>query len=239
MNAWVKHSINRLFLSTTINRVFHSGIHGSRDIVADAKKNVEELKPRWELVLELFREPLEIDLIYQLRKCSPCCEEQSINRVFHSNMPGSRVIAADITKKCRGWKPLGPCTWIISRTIRERSNMSISKCSPCWEEQSINRVFHSVISRSRVRNARVKYSINRLFPLNEANIFAIDIFDLSLMVLERIQVQAPSGFQFLDIFFCISYNNSRSRNARVKYSINRLFLSTRRTSLQLTYLIYL
>ena len=59
------------------------------------------------------------------------------------------------------------------------------------------------------------------------------------MVLEIIQVQAPSEFQFLDIFFCISYNNSRSRNARVKYSINRLFLSTRRTSLQLTYLIYL
>ena len=53
------------------------------------------------------------------------------------------------------------------------------------------------------------------------------------MVLEIIQVQAPSGFQFLDIFFCISNNNSRSRNAKVKYSINRLFLSTRRTSLQL------
>ena len=53
------------------------------------------------------------------------------------------------------------------------------------------------------------------------------------MVLEIIQVQAPSGFQFLDIFFCISNNNSRSRNAKVKFSINRLFLSTRRTSLQL------
>ena len=56
------------------------------------------------------------------------------------------------------------------------------------------------------------------------------------MVLEIIQVQSPSGFQFLDIFFCISNNNSRSRNARVKHSIIRLFLSTRRTSLQLTYL---
>ena len=31
------------------------------------------------------------------------------------------------------------------------------------------------------------------------------------MVLEIIQVQGPSGFQFLDIFFCISNNNSRSR----------------------------
>ena len=34
----------------------------------------------------------------------------------------------------------------------------------------------------------------------EANIFAIDIFDLSLMVLRIIQAQGPSGFQFLDIF---------------------------------------
>ena len=45
------------------------------------------------------------------------------------------------------------------------------------------------------------------------------------MVLEIIQVQAPSGFQFLDIFFCISNNNSRSMHAGVKHSINRLFLS--------------
>ena len=37
-------------------------------------------------------------------------------------------------------------------------------------------------------------------PLNEANIFAIEIFDLSLMVLKIIQVQGPSGFPFLDIF---------------------------------------
>ena len=36
--------------------------------------------------------------------------------------------------------------------------------------------------------------------------------------------------------FCyISNNNSRSRHARVKHSINRLFLSTRRTFSQLTY----
>ena len=45
------------------------------------------------------------------------------------------------------------------------------------------------------------------------------------MVLEIIQVQAPSGFQILDIFFCISNNNSRSMHAGVQYSINRLFLS--------------
>ena len=59
------------------------------------------------------------------------------------------------------------------------------------------------------------------------------------MVLETIQVQGPSGFPFLDILCFISNNNSRSRHARVKHSINRLFLSTRGTSLKLTYLIYL
>ena len=34
----------------------------------------------------------------------------------------------------------------------------------------------------------------------EANIFAIDIFDLFLMVLRIIQVQGRSGFPFFDIF---------------------------------------
>ena len=34
----------------------------------------------------------------------------------------------------------------------------------------------------------------------EANIFAIDIFDLFLMVLKIIQVQGRSGFPFFDIF---------------------------------------
>ena len=36
----------------------------------------------------------------------------------------------------------------------------------------------------------------------------------------------------------ISNYNSRSRHARVKYSINRLFLSTRGTFLQLKYLLF-
>ena len=29
------------------------------------------METRWDLVLELFREPLEIDQICQLQKCSP------------------------------------------------------------------------------------------------------------------------------------------------------------------------
>ena len=171
----------------SINRVFHSSISRSRVIVADITKGCRGMETRWELVLELFREPLEINLICQFQKCSPRWEEQSINRVFHSGIHGSRVIVADITKGCRGmetrwdlvielfwvsleidqicnckdvrlvernnllieyftlafldlelllliqkkmsrnWNPLGACTWIISRTIRDRSNISIAK----------------------------------------------------------------------------------------------------------------
>ena len=43
---------------------------GSRGIVADITKRCRGMETRWDLVLELFREPLEIDLICQLRKCS-------------------------------------------------------------------------------------------------------------------------------------------------------------------------
>ena len=60
------------------------------------------METRKDLVLELFREPLEIDQIIQLQKSSPHWVEQSINRVFHSNLPESRVIEADATKRCRG-----------------------------------------------------------------------------------------------------------------------------------------
>ena len=44
---------------------------GSRGIVDDITKAVEEWKPPWDLVLELSREPLEIDEICQLQKCVP------------------------------------------------------------------------------------------------------------------------------------------------------------------------
>ena len=69
----------------------------------------------------------------------------------------------------------------------------------------------------------------KIAPLNEANIFGIDIFDLTLIVLEIIQIQGPSGFPFLDSFGNIIHYNSRSRHPSVKHSINRLFLSTRHT----------
>ena len=111
----------------SINRVFHFSMPGSRGFVADATKRCRGMETRSDLVLELSREPLEIDHICQWQRCSPYWEEQSINRVFHSSLPGSRVIVADAKKFVAEWKPLWPCAWIISRTIRDRPNMSIAK----------------------------------------------------------------------------------------------------------------
>ena len=115
----------------SIKRVFHSSLPGSRVIVADATKRCRGMETRSDLVLELSRETLEIDQICQLQRLSLQWEEQSINRVFHFSMPGSRVISSYCCwcnkKMSRKWNPLGPCAWIISRTIRDRSKISIRK----------------------------------------------------------------------------------------------------------------
>ena len=65
------------------------------------------METRLDLVNELSREPQKIDQLCQLQKCAPPREEQSINTVFHSRMPRSRVIAADITEAVEEWKPAG------------------------------------------------------------------------------------------------------------------------------------
>ena len=44
---------------------------GSQVIVADITKVVLGMETRWELVLELNREPFKIDQICQLQKCVP------------------------------------------------------------------------------------------------------------------------------------------------------------------------
>ena len=135
----------------SINRVFHSSMTGSRVIVADITKRCRGMETRWDLVLELFREQLEIDKLCQLRECSPRWEEQSINRVFHSSIHGSRVIVADITKRCRRMETR--CDLVLE-LFREPLEIDLicqlRKCSPCWGEQSINRVFHSSMTGSRV-----------------------------------------------------------------------------------------
>ena len=135
----------------SINRVFYSSLPESRVIVADATKRCRGMETRSDLILVLSREPLEIDLIYQLQICSPHWLEQSINRVFHCSMPGSRVIVVDATKRCRGMET---CCDLVLELFREPLEIDqicqLQKCSPNWEEQSINRVFHSSLPQSRV-----------------------------------------------------------------------------------------
>ena len=135
----------------SINRVFHSSLPGSRVIVADAIQRFRGMEIRRDLVLELFREPLEIDQIIQLQKCSPHWEEQSINRMFHSSLPESRVIVADATKRCRGMETRSDFVLELSREPLEIDQIcQLQICSPHWEEQSINRMFHSSLPGSRV-----------------------------------------------------------------------------------------
>ena len=135
----------------SINLVFHSSLPESRVIVADATKRCRGMETRSDLLLELSREPLEIDLICQLQICSPHWEEQSIYRVFHSSLPESRVIVADATKRCRGLETRSDLVLELSREPLEIDQIiQVQKCSPHWEEQSINRMFHSSMPGSRV-----------------------------------------------------------------------------------------
>ena len=139
------------WVEQSINRVFHSNIPGSRVIVADATKRCRGMETRRDLVLELFREPLEIDQICEKQKCSLHWVEQSINRVFHSNIPGSRVIVADATKRCRGMETRRDLGLELFREPLEIYQIcQLRKCSPHWVEQSINRVFHCSMPGSRV-----------------------------------------------------------------------------------------
>ena len=112
----------------SINRVFHCSSPGYKVIVADLTNGWRVMETRWDLVLELLREPFEIEHISQWLKCAPRWEEQSINRVFHCNSPGSQVIVADVTNGCCVmFNSLGPCTWIISRTIWVRTHISMAE----------------------------------------------------------------------------------------------------------------
>ena len=138
-------------MEQSINRVLHCSMPASRVIVADATKRCRGNETRSDLVLELFREPLEIDQICQWQKCSPHWEEQSIKRVFYSSLPGSRGIVADATKRCRGMETRKDLVLELFREPLEIDQIiQLQKCSPHWEEQSIKRVFHSSLPRSRV-----------------------------------------------------------------------------------------
>ena len=127
----------------SINRVYHCNSPGSQIIVADVINGWRVMETRWELVLELSREPFEIEQRSQWLKCAPRWEEQSINRVYHCKSPGFQVIVADVTN---GWRVMEtPCDLVLELSREPFEIEQICewlKCAPRWEEQSINRVYH-------------------------------------------------------------------------------------------------
>ena len=127
----------------SINRVFHCNSPGSQVIVADVINGWRVMETRWDLVLELSREPFEIEQICEWLKCAPRWDEQSINRVFHCNSPGSQIIVADVIN---GWRVMETRWDLVLELSREPFEIEQIcqwlKCAPRWDEQSINRVFH-------------------------------------------------------------------------------------------------
>ena len=127
----------------SINRVFPCNSPGSQVIVSDVINGWRVMETPRDLVLELSREPFEIKQICQWTKCAPRWEEQSINRVFPCNSPGSQVIVADVIN---GWRVMETPRDLVLESSRERFEIEQIcqrlKCAPRWEEQSINRVYH-------------------------------------------------------------------------------------------------
>ena len=127
----------------SINRVYHSKLQKFQVLLADVTNGRRVMETPWDLVLELSRKPFEIEQICQWLKCAPRRDEQSINRVFHSNSPGSQVIVADVTN---GWRVMETRRYFVLELSREPFEIEQIcewlKCAPRWEEQSINRVYH-------------------------------------------------------------------------------------------------
>ena len=135
---------------------FILALPGSRVIVANILKHRFEIYNFWDFVTRLSRELVEVDQICQLLECAPRWEEQSINRLFHSSMPGSRVIVANITKHRFEIYTFWDLVTRLSRELVEVNQIcQLLECAPRWEEQSINRLFHSSMPGSRVIVANI------------------------------------------------------------------------------------
>ena len=139
-----------------INRMFVSSLPGSRVIVANILKHRFEIYTSWDLVTRLFRELVEVYQICQLLVCSSRWEEQSINRVFVSNLPGSRAIVANILKHRFEIYTFWDLVTRLSRELDEVYQIcQLLECSARWEEQCINRVFVSSLPGLRVIVANI------------------------------------------------------------------------------------
>ena len=143
----------------SINRVYHSKSQEFQVILAEITNGWRVMETPYDFVLELSLEPFEIEQIYQWLKCAPRWEEQSINRVFHSNSLGSQVIVADVSN---GWRVMETRWYLVLELSRESFEMEQIcewlKYAPRWEEQSINRVFHGNSPWSQVIVADVIFA---------------------------------------------------------------------------------
>ena len=135
----------------SIYRLFHSSMPGSRVIVASITKFRFEIYTFWDLVTQLSRELVEVYQICILLECSSRWVDQSIYRLFHSSLPGSRVIVANITKHRFEIYTFWDLVTQLSRELVELYQICLLlECSSRWVEQSINRVFDSSLPGSRV-----------------------------------------------------------------------------------------
>ena len=135
----------------SINRVYHCKSPGFQVIVADVTNGWQVMEIPWELVLEISREPFEIEQICEWVEFAPRWEEQSINRVYHCKSPEFQVIVADVTN---GWRVMETPWDLYFELSREPFEIEQIcewlKCAPRWDEQSINRVYHCKYPGSQV-----------------------------------------------------------------------------------------
>ena len=127
----------------SINRVYHCKSPGFQVIAAYVTNGWRVMETRRDLVLELSREPFEIEQICQWLKCAPRRDEQYIHRVFHCKSPGSQVIVADVIN---GWRVMETRRELVLELSREPFEIEQIcewlKYAPRWDGQSNNRVFH-------------------------------------------------------------------------------------------------
>ena len=136
----------------SIHRVFHCKSPEFQVIVADVTNGWRVMETPWDILLELSREPFEIEQICQWLKCATRWEEQSINSVFLCKSPGSQVIVADVKN---GRRVMETCWDLVLELSREPFEIEQIcqwlQCAPRWEEeQSINRVFYCKTPGSQV-----------------------------------------------------------------------------------------
>ena len=189
----------------SINRLFHSSIPGSWVIVANITKHRFEIYTFWELVTRLSRELVEVDQICQLLECSSRWEEQWINRVFVSSLPGLRVIVANTPEHLFEIYPLFDLVTRLSRELVEVYQIcQLLECSARWEEQCINRVFVSSLPGSRVIVANI---LKHRFEI-------YTFWDL----VTRLSRELDEVYQICQLLECLSRWEEQS--------INRVFVSS-------------